>query len=184
MKEYVKTPWVINNFFSDQEHKEIVATVNSMPIDFVNRDNNKYWYYDEECNRWLHSSQWLNKIMYSQLDKARELFNDPTLLPTYALMSLYNDDSSSLDFHTDDNACQYTFDICLYSKDPWPLTIEGVDYTPKNNEAIAFFGEDQNHGRPKISPNNKVLMLFLHYANKNHWFFNYTEGKKNYEHRN
>lgn len=164
-----KSAWIIDNFFSESNYNKIMSRINTFKY-------NEQWRFSEgEMNRWTYSDPWVDNILITNLDKARKEFNSTTLLPTYSLLSLYNNEKSSLPFHYDTNACTYSFDICLYSKEPWPLTIDGVDYTPKQNQAIAMYGEDQYHGRPPFTKDNVVLMLFLHYAEPDHWYFKYDK---------
>jgi hypothetical protein len=117
-------------------------------------------------------TEYANKI----LPKARAVFNSQTLLPSYTLFSHYESQDSFLMVHKDDNACTYTLDLCLYYKTPWPLVIEGVSYSLKENEALAFYGEDQVHWRPDF-PNkndNNHGAIFFHFVEPDHWFF--TKG--------
>lgn len=105
---------------------------------------------------------------------ARDIFKSDTLLPTYALLVHYESDKADLLKHKDSNACTYTIDICLYQNTPWPLWIEGKPYTLEENQAVGFYGEEQLHWREQF-PNpetNEVGMLFLHFVEPDHWWFN------------
>lgn len=118
----------------------------------------------------------LTKYANIILPKARAIFNSKTLLPSYALFSHYEGDKSFLMVHKDDNACTYTLDLCVYYKTPWPLVIEGISYSLKENEALAFYGEDQLHWRPDFPDrdNNNHGAIFFHFVEPDHWFF--TKG--------
>ena len=166
----IKDPWIISNFFSELEYKKIMSVVNSI--------DKRNWMFEHQFSRYTYSSPILDKLSALQLDRARSEFGTNTLLYTYSMLSFYNRDDSSLKKHKDDNACTYTFDICLYSEKPWPIVVEGEEYVLKNNEALCFYGEDQYHWRPKIDENNKVLMLFMHWAEPDHIFF---QDWSNYE---
>jgi hypothetical protein len=159
----IKEPFIINNFFPENRYKLLMSNIN-----IINRSD---WEFDPEYSRYLYQSEYLNRLSLLNLDKAREQFDSPTLLYTYSLLSLYNQDTSSLSKHKDNNACTYTFDICLYSEKPWPIIVEDKEYILYNNDALLFYGEDQWHERPKIEQGNKVLMLFMHYAEPDHPFF-------------
>lgn len=109
---------------------------------------------------------------------ARKVFNSETLLPTYTLFSHYegSDPAPSLYRHKDDNACTYTLDMCLYQTDPWDLYVDGKPYTLFPNQALAYYGNDQEHWReafPKPGEQH-VAMIFFHFAEPDHWFF--TKG--------
>ena len=67
----------------------------------------------------------------------------------------------------------YTLDVCLYQNVQWPLVVEDREFTLQENEALAFYGEEQEHWRPDfpVPTWNRVGMLFLHFAEPDHWFF-------------
>lgn len=159
----IKEPWIIDNFFSEQDYKKIMSVINLM--------SKNDWTFEEGFSRYAYNSSHLDKLSNLKLDLARKEFESKTLLHSYSMLALYNRNDSSLPMHKDDNACTYTFDICLYSEHPWPIIVEGKEYTLKNNQALCFYGEDQKHGRPDFSENNKVLMLFMHWVEPSHVFF-------------
>jgi hypothetical protein len=105
------------------------------------------------------------------LPKARELFNDDSILPTYACWSMYYEVGANLPKHKDKNACTFTLDYCVRQLHPWDLFVEGTPYTLQENQALAFMGEDQEHWRPSFSPGNIVEMIFFHFARPDHWYF-------------
>ena len=156
-------PKVIDNFYSESKRQKIIDTLRSFP--------KSYWDYDSEFKRYRLHHPYINKLAMLEMDRAREEFNNPDLLFTYALACLYNDNGSTLKKHKDNNACTYTIDICLTSKKPWPLFIEGVPYSLDSNGAVLFYGEDQLHWREDIEEGNSVLMLFMHFADRDHWWF-------------
>lgn len=109
---------------------------------------------------------------------ARKVFNSKTLVPSYTLFSHYEGKDAQLPRHVDDNACTYTLDYCLYQKQPWKIWVEGVAYKLRVNEALAFYGTEQEHWREEF-PNpekNFVGMIFFHFVEPNHWYF--TKGPK------
>jgi hypothetical protein len=158
-----KTPIVIDNYFSNDRLNKIVNSINSMP--------KSEWTYDHLYRRYRMSSPYVTKLSMFELDRAREIFNNDSLLYTYSLFCLYNQKDSFLAKHKDDNACTYTLDICLYAKNPWDMYIEGVPYQSKTNNAICFYGEDQLHWREEMGEDNSVLMMFIHFADRDHWWF-------------
>lgn len=159
----VKDPWIIKNFFPEKRYRQILSDINS-----INRGE---WRFEEYHNRYTYESDYFLKLSLLELDRAREQFESDTLLYTYSLLSLYNNDQSRLVEHKDNNACTYTFDICLYANEPWPIIVEGKEYILENNDALCFYGEDQLHSRPDFKKDNKVLMLFMHWAEPDHIFF-------------
>lgn len=120
----------------------------------------------------------LANIANSLIDTAREIFDSKFLLPTYTLFSHYegSDPAPSLYKHKDDNACTYTIDLCLYQNDTWDLWVDGQPYTLKENQALAYYGNDQLHWRESFPNPGKqhVAMVFFHFAEPDHWWF--TKG--------
>lgn len=165
----LKNPWIIKNFFPEEKYRLILKGINSIGLDS--------WTFDRGFNRYIYQSTNLHKLSLLELDRARKEFQSSTLLYTYSLLSLYNQNNSFLKKHKDDNACTYTIDICLYSEKPWPIIVEDKEYILQKNEALCFYGEDQLHWRPPIEPDNKVLMLFMHWAEPNHIFFQEASTK-------
>ena len=159
----VKEPWIISPFFSEDRYNKIIDVINSF--------DSKSWTYDNSCKRYILTNQYLSRISLYELDRARQEFESDGLLWTYSLLSLYDSKDSNLFKHKDSNACTYTIDICLYAKEPWPIIVEGKEYFISSNEALCFYGEDQEHWRPEFKEGNKVLMLFMHFAEKDHLFF-------------
>ena len=159
----VKDPWIIKDFFTEKKYNKIMSDINSIPQSF--------WFFEESQRRYVYQSDYFSRLSLLQLDRARSEFKSDSLLYSYSLLALYNRDDSNLQKHVDNNACTYTFDICLYSEKPWPLIVEDKEYNLSKNEALCFYGEDQFHYRPDFKKGNKVLMLFMHYAEPDHIFF-------------
>lgn len=139
-------------------------------------NNYQNFEYFEGFGRFEESSeQNPNIINYANevLDQAKEIFNSDTLQFTYGLIVHYEGEQAKLHKHKDTNACTYTLDVCLYQNVQWPLIVEDQEFTLQENEAVAFYGEDQEHWRPDfpVPSWNRVGMLFLHFAEPDHWFF-------------
>lgn len=146
------------------------------------QDNFKQIYkefpYDPGFGRYSASDSqftWFKEVFQSTVATARKEFNSETLLPTYALFAHY-EGFSSLYKHKDDNACTYTLDLCVYQNQPWDLYVEDKSYLLEPNQALAYYGNDQEHWREKIpNPDSQYVgMIFFHYAEPDHWFF--TKG--------
>jgi hypothetical protein len=159
----IKSPVIIKNFFSDSKYSRIMNYINSL--------NKNQWWSESQHQRLSFSSDYIDRISRLELDRARELFGSRTLLNTYSLLAFYDNKNSRLLPHKDDNACTYTIDICLYCDKIWPITVEGNNYHLDKNEALLFYGEDQLHSRPDFEEGNRVLMLFIHFAEPSHIFF-------------
>lgn len=122
----------------------------------------------------------VNRIHNLLTDVARKHFESETLMPSWALMSIYEGDQAKLHKHKDDNACTYHIDLCVFQKTPWDLWVEYNDenkpYTLMENDALFMYGNDQLHWREKF-PNpetNLVCNAFFFFCEPDHWYF--TEG--------
>ena len=114
----------------------------------------------------------LQKCHEQLITIAKQLFDSKTLVPSYAFFAYYKR-GATLPIHKDSNACTYTLDVCLQQNMPWDLIVEGTPYTLSPNEALAYYGEDQEHGRPKFpSSDGEVAMAFFHFVEPDHWYVN------------
>jgi hypothetical protein len=70
----------------------------------------------------------------------------------------------------------------VYATQDWDLYVEGVPYALKENDALLYYGEKQEHWRePLVNPDNNIVCnVFFFYVEPEHWFF--TVDQK--EHRN
>jgi hypothetical protein len=165
-----KNPIVIKDLFNNNDFLNIKKLFNDV----------KSFSYEEGFSRWIAADSQIKELKnyaYMITPLARSLFNSKSLLPTYTLFSHYEGINSRLHKHKDDNACTYTIDMCLYQKNPWDLYVEGNPYTLSPNEALAYYGNEQEHWRQDFPDpeNNNVAMIFFHFAEPDHWFF--TKGQ-------
>ena len=137
--------------------------------------NYKDFHYEKIRGRYVRHSdenEALKRCHEQLTTVAKQLFNSDTLVPSYAFFAYYKR-GATLPVHKDSNACTYTIDVCLYQNMPWDLLVEGTPYTLTPNEALAYYGEDQEHGRPKFpSPDGEVAMAFFHFVEPDHWYVN------------
>jgi hypothetical protein len=168
----IQDPKIIKNILNDNDYNELLNSIK----------NPKSFSYCVGFSRYTiddRNMEILNKLMHQLIPVARKSFNSESLIPTYALFAHYEGQNPppSLYRHKDDNACTYTVDMCVYQKEPWDLWVDNKPYTLYPNEALAYYGNDQEHWREKF-PNpqtNHVAMIFFHYAEPNHWWF--TKGR-------
>jgi hypothetical protein len=117
----------------------------------------------------------LSNLAHKLTPLARKTFSSNTLLPTYTLFVHYEGSNPppSLYKHKDDNACTYTIDLCLYQNKEWDLWVDGKPYTLQENQALAYYGNDQLHWREEFpEPGSQhVAMVFFHFAEPDHWWF-------------
>lgn len=162
-------PVILKNIFNDKDFFNLKSLFENKVASFERQSGlGRYVIADNSLPE-------LKKYSEKLLPLARETFKSNTMIPTYSLFAHYNNDAS-LYFHKDDNACTYTLDMCIYQKTPWDIWIENKPYTLYPNEAVAFNGNDQLHGRKEFPDpeNNHVAMIFFHYAEPDHWYF--TKG--------
>ena len=112
---------------------------------------------------------------------ARSIFDSESLLPTYAFFSEYSQANSYLPKHKDNNGNTYTIDLCIYTKKPWGIFIEGEEYLSDENEAVCFYGEDQEHWRDPLGENNCVGVIFFHFAEPANNYFSVQKNIAFYE---
>ena len=164
-----KSPVVIKNVLSKTQTNSIRQSVS---------DHNTLEFEDWFSRYISHSStnKNLNDVFEELVPLARKTFNSKTLLPTYAFFAHYEGKNARLHKHRDDNACTYTLDLCLYQKTPWGLWVDNKEYVLQENEALAYYGNDQLHWRQSFpdKENNHVAMIFFHFAEPDHWYF--TKG--------
>lgn len=162
----LQKPQVINNVLDQEDYDALIFNI----------ADPKTYEYSAGFSRYVvghHGLPILKELSDKLIPKAREIFNSKTLLPTYALFAHYEGPEASLYRHKDDNACTYTIDMCVYQKNIWPLWVEEIPYFLKPNEALAYYGNDQEHWREEFpDPNNNyVAMIFFHFAEPDHWYF-------------
>jgi hypothetical protein len=161
----VKDPHIEKNIF-DQEYFEYLRE------HFSNHEilkKDEYHYYGSKRIDSFNDPV-LKEVLDKLTDKAKEIFESDTLMPTYGIFSEYSGSSAYLNKHKDSGPCTYTIDISLYQNTPWPLHIEGKSYSWSDNEAIFFYANDQMHWKEEFpdKEKNKVGLLFLHYVEPNH----------------
>jgi hypothetical protein len=165
----VKDPVIVDKVFNDNDFLQIKSLFT----------NPKSFGFQEGFSRWAASDEdlpLLKQYSYLITPLARSLFDSTDLLPTYTLFSHYEGKDAKLWKHKDDNACTYTIDMCVYQKHSWDLWVEGNPYTLHPNQALAYYGNDQEHWREAFPEpdTNHVAMIFFHFAEPDHWWF--TKG--------
>lgn len=143
---------------------------------FLNKQN-----YEEGFGRYVYGGTEILSHIHNKLtDSAKNFFESDTLQPTFCMIAVYEGNNANLYRHKDDNACTYHFDICLFQNDPWDIWVDHEGdvkpYTLYENEALAMYGDLQEHWRDKISnpETNVVCNAFFFFCEPDHWYF--TEG--------
>jgi hypothetical protein len=167
----IKEPAILKNLFSPEDFKIIRDYLFNRP-----KTKNEF---DENFQRYRFTDPVIDEYAIKLIPIAKKIFDSNSLLPSYSLFAQYEGNSPSLYRHKDNNACTYTIDMCLYQSEPWALWVShnsiDTEYILKENEALAYYGNDQEHWRNKFpNPNNQhVAMIFFHFVESDHWFFKY-----------
>jgi hypothetical protein len=165
-----KNPIIVKDIFSKEDFENLESYL-------LNLEKTKESF-DAGFGRFHHSSNFLDSYAKKILPLAKKIFGKENLKSSYTLFAHYEGQQANLWKHKDDNACTYTLDFCVYQTDPWDIWVENVPYTLNPNEALAFWGEEQEHWREAIPDpeNQKVAMLFFHFVEEDHWFFSKGPG--------
>lgn len=162
-------PVTISNLFSPEDQGLLYALLDSGKA-------KKSWS-DKNMNRGVKKFTELEEYFSKKLEPlAREVFGDETLKTTYSVYMDYNQPTSNLPMHKDQNACVYTIDYCVSQLEPWGIVVGGEEFFIEPGDALAFMGGHDLHGRnPMPSPEtNRVEMIMFHFCPEDHWYF--TEG--------
>ena len=172
MKEIkVKAPMVIKGALEDGMFQALRNEVEAFYLDStMDRFEPGFGRYQ------LNESALLTMAHQTLVTKAKQMFESETLQPSWYQLGVYEGPKAQLHHHKDDNACQYTIDLCILQKTMWPIWVEGVEYKLEENDALFMYGNDQEHWRePFPDPmNNVVGNAFFFYCEPDHWYF--TEG--------
>jgi|TARA_B110000977_G_scaffold200985_1_gene293485 hypothetical protein len=154
--------------FSDEDKAGIASLVAARALTTKNHVDDRH---QREIGRWKALREYAEKLT----DVAREIFNDPTLMPTYNVYLKYGP-NSHLSMHKDQNACVYTIDYCVSENVDWPLIVEGESFSIPAGRSLAFMGGHDLHGREIIPDMEEVLVenIMFHFCPADHWYF--TEG--------
>lgn len=161
----MKDPILIKDFLPEYDLRWLQSYCKNLDKNNLSFDHSYKRYYTSSDNV-------IYQLLINKTLHAREVFESETLLPTYSFFAEYSG-NAILGKHKDQSACTYTLDLCLYQTEPWDLWVEGKNYTLLENEVLAYYGEDQEHWREKIpNPESQIVaMIFLHYAEPDHWWF-------------
>jgi hypothetical protein len=167
----VKNPVIVKNVFTVEEHQELKNIMKNWPLETE---------YDLAFGRRVINSPIIDEYAEKLIPLAKKMFNSENLRSSYALFAHYEGPGANLRRHADDNACTYTIDLCLYQTEPWAIGIthngKHTEYILQENEAILYYGNDQEHWRPDFpNPDSQhVAMIFFHFVEPGHWY--HTKG--------
>jgi hypothetical protein len=164
----VKPPVRIPQLFTPEELAILQAAIDSVEPSQLRLDG-------ERGRRVLDEADHPVLARYAEiaLPRAREIFGSATLRPSYATYFRYEGAQANLERHRDINANTYSLGCCLKQRVPWALWIEGEPFALHENEAVAYYGNDQEHWREAFpaADDNVVAMIFFFYVEPEHWYF-------------
>lgn len=137
------------------------------------KSNYKSYYYEKKHGRYLTDSNAvpiLKDFLYSNLELVKSTLENDKIVPIVAFFAHYEGDVR-LTKHKDSFGGTHTLDMPVYQTEPWDLYIDGTPYTLKENQGVAFWGEDQYHWRgPLPNPESQhVAVIFCHYGEPDHY---------------
>jgi hypothetical protein len=137
-------------------------------------DNESPYYDDQTWER--HESGMMKKTcpeldMYHtfSIDKAREVFDVSNLLPTFATLNWYESEAN-YPIHKDADPIEFTILYNYYSESGWNMNVNGSDIVLADEEALAYHGQQTDHGRLE-NPGGVTVALYFNYARPENYHF-------------
>lgn len=113
--------------------------------------------------RWIRHDDPLFVLVHRTLTPLVSATVGREVKPSYVFLAVYGE-GGAVPRHRDREQCRYTLDVCLEDEGgeaPWPLLIEGEPVHLRSNDAVLYFGIDQDHWRePKPAAKNSILAFF------------------------
>lgn len=182
LPEPLREPHVVENFFPEQIFKRVKTAIDEVGMGPQGRLK-----YHTMLGRWEAHITFEKDIEEFCLQKAREIYNDQSLKKAYFFLARYQIVDGCIPHlweHTDQNGTQTTIDIAIENSANWSITVEGINYFQKPNDAIVFAGQQHIHGRPSypsVDPNVYTTVMFMHFTQPDHWFQTHgSDGMKKY----
>jgi hypothetical protein len=166
------------------------SIVDFLPEELFNRVKNQILAkgMGPDGNHFYHTvaGRWLTEIHFDEateieiLDIAKKIFGKDNLRRAgfhTARYQMQGGIKPQLWKHWDQSACQYSLDLCIEKTVDWKLVVEEEEFDEQPNTCVIFSGNDMLHWRtpyPSTSENDYVTLLFMQFAEPEHWFF--TEG--------
>lgn len=173
----ISEPVVIKSFFPDEMFSRVKKSVNDL-----NLGPDGPSYYHTMLGRWESPISFSKDIEEFSLKKAREVFNDDTLLKAYFFVVRYQSINGCIPHlweHVDQNGTQTTVDLTIENTAKWNLIVEEKEYEQNENEGIIFAGQQHTHARPAYPSRRSdvhTTVVFMHFTRPDHWIQKKTRG--------
>jgi len=112
--------------------------------------------------------------------KAQEIFKNDKIIPSYSTYIRYTGKHPSVKMHIDNAPSTYLIDVCLGYRTQWPIYVENQVFNIEENSGLAFYANEQKHGRPDFSDpdNNLVEMIMFGFTNPDHIWWKIKEKER------
>jgi len=178
----LREPHLVENFFPLEMFERVKQAINNIGMGPEGRLQ-----YHTMLGRWEAHIAFDEDIETFCLQKARDIYGDQSLKKAYFFLARYQIVDGCIPHlweHIDQNGTQTTIDIAIENTANWSITVEGVNYFQKPNDAIVFAGQQHIHGRPaypSTDPNVYTTVMFMHFTQPEHWFQRYgAKGMEQY----
>ena len=180
LPDVLSEPKLIKNFFSEDMLERVKKSVHDTGI---GTDSLQF---HTMLARWEAPIQFDDDVEEYCSNKAKEIFNDDSLLKAYFFVVRYQRKDGCIPHlweHTDQNGTQTTIDITIENTANWGLIVEEEYFEQKSNDAVVFAGQQHIHSRPPYPTQDLdkyTTVLFLHFTQPNHWIQKNKNGIAKY----
>lgn len=176
--------YAIQNFLPETLFNKVKARVAE-----INLGPNGPHFYHTVAGRWLEAISFDEETEKEILELARTTFQDNSLIRAGFHVGRYqmqNGVKPQLWKHYDQSACQFSLDICIDKTIDWELVVEDEVFLEQPNSCVVFKGNDHMHWRteyPSTNEDDYVLLLFMQFAQPDHWYFTDPQGFDKHGHK-
>jgi hypothetical protein len=169
-------PHLVSNFFPEEMFADVKKHISKTGM------GTEKGVYHPMMGRYASGIKLPDEIEEYALDKVREIFKNDSLVRAYHYTVMYqikDECVPNLWEHLDQNGSQVSINIAIENTAEWPIIVEGISFSQKENDAVVFCGQQHMHGRPPYPTKNKDLnttQLFLHYSTPDHWIQDKKSG--------
>jgi hypothetical protein len=161
-------PFLVDNFYSDEDFAELVQICNS--YDLKNVD------YSNQMNKWEEQIQIPQKFTDMAIEKVKNLIGTEDVYEGYHMYAHHQITSEGrvprLPIHIDWSPGPYMVDLHIGGNRDWGFVAGYTNFITKPNQAIICQPQFDYHYRPSWNnndPNEYYQAMFFHLINLNHW---------------
>ena len=162
-------PFVIDNLFSEEMYSRVLNAITNIE---------DWGPYHTISGRWVGEVD-LDRDIWGYLEKkARESWGKQDIKLKNIWFAKYQRQGNVTPYlweHMDQAGSQYLMDICIKSHNlNWAVNANGKEYPEKENSAICFMAQQQEHSRPPYPSKEEdsyVIVMFAMFADSSHWVY-------------